>query len=134
MEILTSFFSSGTGLTIVAIIIVLAVIGGIALLLRIVRRKHKKSLAFYLILFAVFTMLFFLSALLIDKHVLLYSVIDGAIHGVVVTLLWWICAPRSAYWHNQCPWSVLCLCFFRHRSERSDPLLQNLRFDTGWRG
>lgn len=53
MEILTSFFSSGTGLTIVAIIIVLAVIGGIALLLRIVRRKHKKSLAFYLILFAV---------------------------------------------------------------------------------
>ena len=71
MEILTSFFISSTGLTIVAIIIVLAVIGGIALLLGIVRRKHKKSFAFYLILFAVFTMLFFLSALLIDKHVLL---------------------------------------------------------------
>ena len=90
MEILTSFFISSTGLTIVAIIIVLAVIGGIALLLRIVRRKHKKSFAFYLILFAVFTMLFFLSALLIDKHVLLYSVIDGLIHGVVVTVLWWL--------------------------------------------
>ena len=89
MEILTSFFSSGTGLTIVAIIIVLAVIGGIALLLRIVRRKYKKSLAFYLILFAVFTAMFFLSALLIDKHGSLYSVIDGAIHGVVVTVLWW---------------------------------------------
>ena len=90
MKLLTSFLSSGTGLTIVATIIVLAVIGGIALLLRTVRRKHKKSLAFYLILFAVFTMLFFLSALLIDKHGTLYSVIDGAIHGVVVTLLWWI--------------------------------------------
>lgn len=34
-------------------------------------------------------MLFFLSALLIDKHGSLYSVIDGAIHGVVVTVLWW---------------------------------------------
>ena len=90
MKPLTSFLCSGTGLTIVAIIIVLAVIGGIVLLLGIVRRKHKKSLAFYLILFAVFTMLFFLSALLIDKHVLLYSVIDGLIHGVVVTVLWWL--------------------------------------------
>ena len=89
MEILTSFFSSGTGLTIVAIIIVLAVIGSIVLLLRIVRRKHKKSLAFYLILFAVFTAMFFLSALLIDKYGSLYSVIDGAIHGVVITVLWW---------------------------------------------
>ena len=72
-----------------AIIIVLAVIGGIALLLRIVRRKHKKSLAFYLILFAVFTATFFLSALLIDRHGSLYSVIDGAIHVIVVTVLWW---------------------------------------------
>ena len=89
MKLSTSFLSSGTGLTIVSIIIVLAVIGGIALLIRIARRKHKKSFAFYLILFAVFTMLFFLSALLIDKHVLLYSVISGLIHGVVVTLIWW---------------------------------------------
>ena len=90
MKLSTSFLISSTGLTIVAIIIVLAVFGGIALLLRIVRRKHKKNLAFYLILFAVFTAMFFLSALLIDKHGSLYSVIDGAIHGVVVTVLWWI--------------------------------------------
>ena len=90
MKLSTSFFSSGTGLTIVAIFIVLAVIGGIALLIRISRRKHKRSFAYYLILFAVFTMLFFLSALLIDKHMLLYSVINGLIHGVVFTVLWWL--------------------------------------------
>ena len=90
MKLSTSFLISSTGLTIVAIIIVLAVFGGIALLLKIVRRKHKKNLAFYLILLAVFTAVFFLSALLIDKHGSLHSVIDGLIHGVVVTLLWWL--------------------------------------------
>ena len=50
----------------------------------------KKSWAYYLCLFVIFTVAYFLVTLLIDKHELRYSIISGLVGGVIFTALWWI--------------------------------------------
>ena len=50
----------------------------------------KKNWAYYLCLFALFTVAYFLVALVFDKHELRYSVISGLVCGVAFTALWWI--------------------------------------------
>ena len=48
----------------------------------------RKNWAYYLCLFAIFTVAFFLVTLLIDKHDVRYAVISGLVSGVIFTLLW----------------------------------------------
>ena len=48
----------------------------------------KRNWAYYLCVFAVFTVLFFLVSLMFDKHDLRYSIISGIVGGVVFTVLW----------------------------------------------
>ena len=50
----------------------------------------KKNWAYYLCLFVVFTVAYFLVALLFDKHELRRSIISGIVSGVVFTALWWL--------------------------------------------
>ncbi len=49
----------------------------------------KKGLAFYLLLFGVFTVVDFLVNILFSHHELRYSIINGVVSGVVFTILWW---------------------------------------------
>ena len=48
----------------------------------------KKNWAYYLCLFAIFTVAFFLVSLLFGKHDVRYAVISGLVSGVIFTLLW----------------------------------------------
>lgn len=50
----------------------------------------KKNWTYYLFLFVIFTVAYFLVALLFDKHELRYSIISGLVSGVVFTALWWL--------------------------------------------
>ena len=50
----------------------------------------KRDWVYYLTLFGVFSVAFFLSALLIDGRTVRYSVVNGLIHGVVFAGLWWL--------------------------------------------
>ena len=49
----------------------------------------KKNWAYYLFLFAVFSLAFFLVRILFDHDGLRSAVIGGLVSGVVFTILWW---------------------------------------------
>ena len=55
----------------------------------------KKNWAFYLLLFCVFAVVFFLFDIIGDKNSLSHAVIDGLMHGIVMTGLWWIADQAS---------------------------------------
>lgn len=50
----------------------------------------KRKWTFYLMLFAIFTVVDFIVNMLIDRHDLRYAVIDSLVGGVVFTVLWWL--------------------------------------------
>lgn len=50
----------------------------------------KRKWTFYLMLFAIFTVVDFIVNMLIDRHDLRYAIIDGLVGGVVFTVLWWL--------------------------------------------
>ncbi len=50
----------------------------------------KRKWSFYLLLFAVFSAAFFVTALLLDRKEVGHSAINGLIHGVVITAIWWL--------------------------------------------
>ena len=50
----------------------------------------KRKWSFYLLLFAVFSAAFFVTDLLLDQKEVGHSAINGLIHGVVITAIWWL--------------------------------------------
>lgn len=50
----------------------------------------KRKWTFYLMLFAIFTVVDFIVNMLIDRNDLRYAVIDSLVGGVVFTVLWWL--------------------------------------------
>ncbi len=55
-------------------------------------KEHWKKMdwVYYLTLFGVFSVVFFLSPLLIDGRTVGYALRNGLIHGVVFAGLWWL--------------------------------------------
>lgn len=87
MNLLDSFFTSGTGLTLIAIIVGLSLILGLFFLSK---KARKRNWIYYLLLFAVFVLAFFLVDKLVDGQSLRYSVIKSLVSGVIFTALWWL--------------------------------------------
>lgn len=50
----------------------------------------KRKWTFYLLLFAIFTVVDFVVNMVIDKHDLRYAIIDGLVGGVIFVGLWWL--------------------------------------------
>lgn len=55
----------------------------------------KKNWIFYLVLFCVFAVVFLLFDIFGDKNSLSHAVLDGLLHGVIITSLWWIADQAS---------------------------------------
>lgn len=49
----------------------------------------RKTWAFYLFVFALYTVVYFLVQLLIDKHDILHALISSLVGGVVFIILFW---------------------------------------------
>lgn len=83
MNLLDSFFASGTGLTLVAIVIVLAFIGLIAFILY---RSKQKKWAKYPLLFALFTLLMLVFDKIIGYRDMTASLIVSLTSGLIFAL------------------------------------------------
>jgi hypothetical protein len=55
----------------------------------------KKNWLFYLVWFCVFTVIFLLFDIIVDKNSFSHAVFDGLLHGVIITVLWWIADQAS---------------------------------------
>lgn len=55
----------------------------------------KKNWIFYLVLFCVFAVVFLLFDIFVDKNSFNHAVLDGLLHGVIITSLWWIADQAS---------------------------------------
>ena len=83
----TTFLSSGTGLTIIAIIFTLAIISGIAILMR---KAKTKRWAYYFLIFVMFNGVMLLFDQILGREDLRISVISSLGSAALFTLFFFI--------------------------------------------